>query len=480
VPVGTSLLILRSIRRRGQPWPEGMARMNELAQAAGMGPPAVLLHDGIAGPITSGILRPVIVLPADAVKWNQTHVANALIHELAHVRRRDWPVHLVSRTACALYWFHPLAWMGWRALRLEAERACDDAVLAREDAATYAEQLLGLARHLAHRPAPGLSMASSSDLSTRIRSVLDNMRPRGRAGKVMIMCTALAAVVAVAVLAPLRLSESGETRQRRAAELLAKRTDADSLAAAGLLGAGKHSDLSLRLIAQASLVAPERADLVWLHMQYCQANASCDPEPLEKRLRSLDEQNGAGWFGALVRASKRGDEEAKSATLAAIARSGRVDIYWTTLIAHLSRAAASTKAVSLQEAMVDVIGVLAAQALPAYTDVSKSCNGERLTRDDGVEVCRGIANSLMNGDTLITEMIGISVAKRAWLENSPKWVEAAEAQRIGHSRLQLMGDSEVWLRAHATDYLHLLEQHRREQDVMKAVLIAMGKNPNPP
>jgi beta-lactamase regulating signal transducer with metallopeptidase domain len=481
VPVGASLSHLRSIRCRGQPWPEGAARMDELAHAAGMRPPVVVLHDTIAGPITSGFLRPLIALPSSAVTWSRTHVANALVHELEHVRRRDWPVHLASRTVCALYWFHPLAWIAWRALRLEAERACDDAVLAREDAASYAEQLLDLARLLARKPAlSGLSMASSSDLSTRIRSVLDHMRPRGRAGKLMIACTALVAVVALAVLAPLRLTATAEKRMDRAAELLANLADADSQATAGLLNTHKHPDQSLRLVAQASLMAPERADLVWLHIGLCEAIASCDPEPLESRLRILDEKNGAGWLGALARASKRGDEEAKAAALVEIARSERMDIYWTTLVARLSPRVASTRTAPLYEAQTWVIGGLAAVAIPGLGDMSDACKRERLTQDDVVGACRGVANSLLNGDTYIIESIGASLAMRAWPENSPKWVEANEAQRIFGYRARFMGgDGDAWIRAHASDFLDLNEQHRREQDVLKAVLIEIGRNPNP-
>jgi beta-lactamase regulating signal transducer with metallopeptidase domain len=477
-PVIASLLHLRRIRRSGTPWLEGATHMNELARAAGMRPPVLLLHE-VAGPITSGILRPVIALPAGAVTWSAAHIANALVHELAHVRRRDWLVHLTSRAVCALYWFHPLVWVAWRKLRLEAERACDDAVLARADAATYAEQLLELARHLSHQPAPGLSMASSSDLSTRITSVLDNKRPRGRASKIVIACTVLVAVGAVAALAPLRATATGEKRMVRAAELLAQRSDADSLAAAGLLIAFQRREEGLRLVARASLLAPQRADLVWLHIQLCEAVADCDTEPMENRLRTLDAQNGAGWLGALARASKHGDEAAKSAALAAIARSERVDIYWTTLIARLSPPIASTKAVSLYEAQIDVIGALAAVAIPALRHMTDACKSDRMEQSDVVEVCRGVANSLMNGDTAIMESIGTSLAKQVWPENSAKRVEVAEAKRILDYRMRSVGLSDAWLNAHASDYLDLLKQHRREQDLFKAVLIAAGKNPDP-
>jgi hypothetical protein len=271
-----------------------------------------------------------------------------------------------------------------------------------------------------------------------------------------------------------------EMRMAHAADLLGSRTDADSLAAASLLGLARGRDRSLRLIEKATASAPERPDLVWLQIQFCQAEPACDPEPTEERLRSLDVRNGAGWIGSLTRADKRNDEQAKSAALAAISRSERLDTYWTTLVARLSRATAKTKIVSLAEAEIFVIGILAAQAIPAYQVLSNACKGERLKRDDVVEVCRGIANALQDGDTYITEMIGVAIAKRVWPESSPQWIEAMEARRLWEYRAKYLSQSDAWNTAHTDEYLTLCAQNRREQDVYKAELIASGKNPDPP
>jgi hypothetical protein len=271
-----------------------------------------------------------------------------------------------------------------------------------------------------------------------------------------------------------------EMRIEHAVDLLGSRTDADSLASAGLLSSGKGHDRSLRLIEKATADAPERPDLVWLQIQYCQAELACDSVPMEERLRSLDARNGASWMGALTRADKANDEQARSAALAAISRSERLDIYWTTLVARLSRATAETKAVSLTEAEIFIIGILAAQSIPAYQVLSNACKGERLKRDDVVEVCRGIANALQHGDTYITEMMGIAIAKRVWPENSPQWKEATEARRSWEYRAKFLSEADTWNAAHTDEYLALCAQNRREQDVYKAELIATGKSPDPP
>jgi hypothetical protein len=274
-------------------------------------------------------------------------------------------------------------------------------------------------------------------------------------------------------------TENVEMRMEHAVDLLGSRTDADSLAAAGLLNS-VNRNRSLRLIEKATADAPERPDLVWLQIQFCQAEPGCDPEPTEEHLRSLDVRNGAGWMGALTRANKANDEQAKSAALVAISRSERLDIYWTTLVSRLSRATAETKAVSLTEAEISVIGILAAQALPAYQVLSNACKGERLKRDDVVEICRGIANALQDGDTYITEMVGVAIARRVWPENSLQWKEAMEARRSWEYRANFLSESDAWNAAHTDEYLTLCAQNRREQDVYKAELIASGKSPDPP
>jgi hypothetical protein len=50
-------------------------------------------------------------------------------HELAHVRRHDWIIQIGSELVRIANWFNPLVWLAASRLRLESERACDDAVV---------------------------------------------------------------------------------------------------------------------------------------------------------------------------------------------------------------------------------------------------------------------------------------------------------------------------------------------------------------
>jgi beta-lactamase regulating signal transducer with metallopeptidase domain len=168
-------------------------------------PIALLLHENIVGPMTFGVVRPVIVFPPDARTWSGDDLLRALTHELEHIRRRDWLILCIARTVCALYWFHPLVWMSWRQLRLEAERASDDAVVRRAEPTAYADQLVALAQRVtATRGRPLLAMANHGDLPARVTAVLDCEQARGRAGALLCVAAVVGALVLLGVMAPLR------------------------------------------------------------------------------------------------------------------------------------------------------------------------------------------------------------------------------------------------------------------------------------
>jgi hypothetical protein len=165
----------------------------------------VLLHNEIATPFAVGFWFPTIMLPADAPRWLQGDLRRALIHELAHVRRRDWAFQLGAWTACAFHWFNPLVWIARRRLCLEAERACDDAVVTGDGSAEYADQLVSLAERVSRGvPPPALAMARRSDLSARVSAVLDSAQRRGPAGKAMAVSILLAMAVTVMSIASLQ------------------------------------------------------------------------------------------------------------------------------------------------------------------------------------------------------------------------------------------------------------------------------------
>lgn len=201
---------LRRLADTADVWLEGTRRMNEIALAANIRRPALVVLSGeVTVPLTFGFRRSTIVLPAAASAWSDEELTRALRHELEHVRREDWFLQLAARAACALYWPHPLVWIAWRRFCLEAERACDDAVVGTSSAEAYASQLVELARNVQRiRAVPALAMATRSKLALRVDAILDATQRRGPHGR---SATLLACAVMLALLvslAPARIIEA--------------------------------------------------------------------------------------------------------------------------------------------------------------------------------------------------------------------------------------------------------------------------------
>ena len=161
-----------------------------------------------AMPMAIGASRHAILIPAVADTWTLDRRRAVMLHELAHIARRDCLTQMLAAVACALYWVHPGVWWVARRLRVERELACDDRVLrAGEHAREYAGHLLELAYSLGAYRAPSLvvSMARPGQLEGRMLAVLDAARNRampGLGGQVA------GVALAVAVLLPLARVEA--------------------------------------------------------------------------------------------------------------------------------------------------------------------------------------------------------------------------------------------------------------------------------
>lgn len=149
----------------------------ELASA-----PRLVRSEDAKMPFACGLLQPTIVLPAECDGWTLDRRRAVLLHELAHIRRRDLVGHTVGRFACALYWFHPLVWTAAKRLRSESERACDDlALTCGARASDYAEHLLDIVTGVRHHatPAVALAMARRKEFEGRMLAILDPELRRG-------------------------------------------------------------------------------------------------------------------------------------------------------------------------------------------------------------------------------------------------------------------------------------------------------------
>lgn len=169
-------------------------------------PVNLLIHPDKTIPVVWGILRCHLLLPAAARDWSDEQLRSVLLHELAHIKRRDTTAKLLTQIACALHWFNPLVWFAaWR-LDVERERACDDLVLSHGvQPSAYAGHLLEIVTGLSpgrRAQSCGLAMASQSSLEGRLAAVLSG--GRNRRGVTRLLATA-AVILSAAIAVPLAM-----------------------------------------------------------------------------------------------------------------------------------------------------------------------------------------------------------------------------------------------------------------------------------
>lgn len=199
---GLAMVSVRLVARGARPVTRGewVDRLHGAARELGMRERVRLLRaDGAAMPMTWGILHPAVLLPADADGWTPERTRVVLLHELAHVARRDCLWQTLASLCCAAYWFHPGVWWAARQMRIEREQACDDRVLgAGTRASEYAGHLLEVARAFRPRPltaAAAVAMARRSQLEGRVVAVLDAARDRAAVpGRAALVAGGIAAV----------------------------------------------------------------------------------------------------------------------------------------------------------------------------------------------------------------------------------------------------------------------------------------------
>jgi TonB family protein len=186
------------------------------AQALGVAQEIEVLETGPGlMPMTSGVFRPAVMLPSDAAGWTQERRRMVLLHEFAHVRRGDTATHLLARTALALHWWNPLAWIAWREFLKERERAADDLVL---NTGVHAAEYAGLLLDAARGAAPGwaaIAMARPSQLEGRLLAILDSSRNRNAPQRASAIAAALLAAIMVTPLAALQPRPDASERMIR-------------------------------------------------------------------------------------------------------------------------------------------------------------------------------------------------------------------------------------------------------------------------
>ncbi len=149
---------------------EARALLARLAAGVRVRAPRLVIGDAATGPYVVGVLRPVIVVPP-ALLDEPALLRPALLHELAHVRRRDALGRFIQVLARAVFWFLPVVRLASKRLELAREAACDAWALEAGGISrpAYARLLVRMAQ-LRTEAAPAL--AAPRTLDARVRAVL--------------------------------------------------------------------------------------------------------------------------------------------------------------------------------------------------------------------------------------------------------------------------------------------------------------------
>lgn len=190
------------------------------------GEPGVYTGEQIAEPFAFGILRPRICLPLGLTQEEQRII---LLHERAHLRRRDNLVKPLFYAALCLHWFNPLAWLAFRGMAGDMEAACDEAVLRAAGGGVKAAYCRSLLRFCGPRARAAAALSfGEGQVSGRVRAVLGYRRPA-------FWAAAAAALAAILLAAACMADPIADRVADRIADRIADRAaePADASGAAG-------------------------------------------------------------------------------------------------------------------------------------------------------------------------------------------------------------------------------------------------------
>jgi beta-lactamase regulating signal transducer with metallopeptidase domain len=201
--VGLALMRLRQAKKSAHPFPRDReARLAMWTMMRDCARPATLVAStDVYCAAVLGLNRPLIAVAPDAInRLTDEELDQIVLHEYAHIQRRDDLAIVAQRIISAVAGLHPAVWWLDRALTIDREIACDDWVVTYAGARTrYAQCLVKLASSAGSRRrnlAPG-ALFSRSQLSIRVAALLDSRRS---VALVPSRATCLVALPAVVVL----------------------------------------------------------------------------------------------------------------------------------------------------------------------------------------------------------------------------------------------------------------------------------------
>jgi bla regulator protein BlaR1 len=198
-------IFMRRARRLSCAAPPTLRRLlEEAVEMSGTRRPLLMETAAVITPTLAGISSPRILLPQGiAERLSESELRHVLLHELAHVKRRDVAVNWLVNALLAVHWFNPVLWLAFRQMRADREIACDELALRAmrgDERKAYGETLIKVSDGI---PAAGAWMGmvgifeSRDQLEKRIRAIVTGRNVPRHA---TMLAIAMIGIVAVAAL----------------------------------------------------------------------------------------------------------------------------------------------------------------------------------------------------------------------------------------------------------------------------------------
>lgn len=126
---------------------------------------AVYVSEKVNTPAVYGVFKPRIIVPAEDIE------GYVLLHEKAHIKRKDNLWRIIALTAACIHWFNPLVWLFLKLYINDSELACDEAVLSKLPRAEHKGYAMTLLRYSEERTVYA-STFTGAGVKTRIEHIL--------------------------------------------------------------------------------------------------------------------------------------------------------------------------------------------------------------------------------------------------------------------------------------------------------------------
>jgi beta-lactamase regulating signal transducer with metallopeptidase domain len=203
-----------------QEWNESWVRVCRMQGISR--PPHLLASETVELPLATGILHPLVVIPAQLILDREDR-ERVLAHELAHIRHGDlwfgWLVALLE----PVFFFHPLFWLARRELRLAQEMAADRRVLhiVPGNAVGYARLLIALSRRAPETGAVALSIGEGFQALRQRLDAMSASRRRTDAFRTLLTITIVLGLSALSLARRPAMPTSAPLPVRAAAAMIA-------------------------------------------------------------------------------------------------------------------------------------------------------------------------------------------------------------------------------------------------------------------